>query len=337
MKENIEDYKKDGFIDLDEYLKNNPEGITYPYYLNGYGKKNFWTRVGKDDEEKFIYVKPKNTEFLNDEYSAYAELIYAELLKQVGIETVDYDVAKYDGNYATISENMLDNYSKNQFLISGDELIYNRKYGVQEENNIEDLFDAIHEYCIAQNLSKDIEDKCISDIQKQCIADIFTLSTDRSPTDFDFVAGRDKDDEEQFFLAPSCHNTYALGSTFSKDEIIEMLEDYDNLSKRIDLCYIDAGVPEYKRDYDCAYWEDSLYYFIDEDEENLEFAKKCAERLNIDNAIKNVEKKIKSRIPEEYKLFMRQALESRLREICKVLSIDYYRVLDNRYYEMEER
>ncbi|MBO5478020.1 MAG: hypothetical protein J6A15_09775 [Clostridia bacterium] len=335
MKENIEDYRKNGYINLDEYLINNPEGFTYPYYIDGYDEKNFWTKVASKDKEKFIYVKPREKDYLNNEYNVYSELLYEELMKQVGIKNVSFDMAQYDGSMATISENMLNEYSNNQFIINGSELLASKTYRTEDEYNIEDLFDSIHEYCNAEYLEEDVEEKCISDIQKVCIADIFLLSTDRKATDFDFIAGIDKKDEEDLVLAPLCHNTYALGSNFSKDEIIEMLDDYDMMSERINLCYFDAGIPEYKRDYDYPYWEDSLYYFVDEDEKNLDFAEECAKKLNIDDAITKVERRINTKIPEEYKEFVRTAFDTRLRNICQSLNLDYYKIMDNKYYEYE--
>ena len=33
MKENIEDYTRDGIINLDEYFLNNPSQFTYPYFI----------------------------------------------------------------------------------------------------------------------------------------------------------------------------------------------------------------------------------------------------------------------------------------------------------------
>ena len=118
MKENIEDYRRNGFINLDEYMLNNPEGMVYPFYIDGYDEKNFWTRVKKDEEEKYIYVKPRELEYTNNEYNVISELLYEQIMKQVGIKTVDFDIANYDGNLATISDNLLDKYGKNEFLIN---------------------------------------------------------------------------------------------------------------------------------------------------------------------------------------------------------------------------
>ena len=335
MKENIEDYRKSGYINLDEYLLNNPEGFTYPYYIDGYDEENFWTRVGKEEKEKFIYVKPREYEYLNNEYNVYSELLYEELMKQVGIKNVNFDLAQYDGNVATISENMLEDYSKDQFIINASELLESKYYNIEEKYNIEDLFDAIHEYCMADYLDEEIEEKCINDIQKVCIADIFALSTDREACDFDFIAGINDKGEEDLELAPLCHNTYALGSNFSKDEIIDMLDEPDILADKLRECSYSAGVPEYKRETEYPYWEDTLYYLIEENEDNYSFAKECAENMNIDNAILNVEKKTNSKIPDEYKTFVRIAFDNRLRSICECLNLDYYKIMDDKYYECE--
>ena len=335
MKENIEDYRRNGFINLDEYMLNNPEGMVYPFYIDGYDEKNFWTRVKKDEEEKYIYVKPRELEYTNNEYNVISELLYEQIMKQVGIKTVDFDIANYDGNLATISDNLLDKYGKNEFLINASELLASKKYLTDGEFNIEDLFDSIHEYCMAEYLDEEVEEKCISDVQKVCIADLFTLSTDRKPTDFVFVAGQNDLDEEVFELAPLCHNTYALGSNFSKDEIIDMLDDQDILNECIEKCGYSAGVPEYKRQLDYPYWEDTLYYLVNESEDNLKFAMECAQKINIDDAIRNVERDTSIKIPSEYKEFLRVAMDYRLRSICECLDLDYYKIMDNKYYEYE--
>ena len=59
MKENIEDYRKNGQINLDEYFRNNPSSYTYPYYIDGYDELSFWAQVRKGDKEKYIYIKPR--------------------------------------------------------------------------------------------------------------------------------------------------------------------------------------------------------------------------------------------------------------------------------------
>ncbi len=212
MKENIEDYRKNGFIDLDEYLLNNPDNFTYPYYIDGYDEKNFWTKVGKDDKEKFIYVKPRVSAEDDNIYNVYSELLYQEMMNQVGIKTVNFDAAYYDGNVATLSDNMLDNYDKNEFIINSSELLCSNRYN--SDSSIEDLFNTIHDYCEYENIDKEAEDKCCKDIQKACIADIFLLSTDRDINDLDFIAGVNESGNNVLELAPLCHNTYALGSNF---------------------------------------------------------------------------------------------------------------------------
>ena len=149
----------------------------------------------------------------------------------------------------------------------------------------------------------------------------------------------DKDGNECIELAPLCSNPDALCSNFTKDEIIDMLEDEEILEERINLCYPDTGIPEYKRDYDFPYWEDSLYYLVEQSEENLDFAKTCAENMNIDEAIRKVEEKIGNKIPSQYADFARIVFDARTRQICSSLDLDYYKIMDNKYleYEMEER
>lgn len=336
MKENIEDYRKDGLINLDEYFKNNPSDFTYPYYINGYDENNFWTRVGMEDEEKFVYVKPRNNNYEDAKFNVYSELVYEELMKQVGIKCASFDIAQYDGCYSTISENMLDYYPQNEFIINSSELLESRKYPkMSNEYDIEDLYDSIDEYCRCEFLGRDVSEKCIKDLQKTLIADIFALSTDRNVTDYDFIAGTDYDGNEVLELAPLCHNTYALGSNFTDDEIYEMLDNEDMLADKIDDCHFTAGVPEYKRDYNNSYWEDTLYYLMDEDEENYRFAKECAYNMDIEKAISNVEERIHSKIPSAYKLFMNEVWKNRLQRICECIGLDYYKVIDSKDIKLE--
>ena len=336
MNENIENFRKDGIIDLDKYLNKNPSEKTYPYYIDGYEDNNFWLKVKEGGKEKYIYVKPVKNEYLDNNYNVYSELLYEELMKQVGIKTVSSNIAKYDNKLALISDNIISDYSYNQFIINGNELLECKKYLTSEEEyNIEDLFEAVHEYCRSEVIDKREEKECIKDIEKVCIADIFTLSTDRKVSDFDFIVGNNENDEQSIELAPLSHNTYSLGSNFNTDEIYDMLDDDDMLADRMNLCYFDAGVPDYKREYEYPYWEDTLYYLIDKDEENLNFARECANNMNIDEAIKCVEKKIDAKIPFEYKEFVRVIWDNRLQNICECLGIDYLKLMDNKYYEKE--
>ena len=114
-----------------------------------------------------------------------------------------------------------------------------------------------------------------------------------------------------------------------------MLDNCEDMEQRLDLCYTDLGIPNEKIDDNYLYWEDSLYYFIDKDEELEEFAKYCAQRLNIDEAILNVEQKTQSKIPEEYKEFVRASFDQRFRALCDCLNLDYYELMDEKYYEYE--
>ena len=336
MNQDIENYRKDGFIDLNSYISDNLSVLTYPYYIDGYEDKNFWLKVKKEGEEKYVYVKPKENVYLNGEYNLYSELLYEELLKQAGVNTVHLDVGKYDGKYATLSENILKDYSYNQFIINGNELLECKRYNTSdEEYSIEDIIGAVHDYCASEYIDKDVENKCVKDIEKACIADIFALSTDRRANDFDFVVGNDENDEAVIELVPLSHNTYCLGSNFDTEEIYDMLEDDDMLADRVNLCYFDAGVPEDRREYEYPYWEDTLYYLVDKDEENLDFARSCANNMNIDEAIKNVEKRIDSKIPYEYKEFVRVIWDNRLQNICECLGLDYLKIMDNKYYQKE--
>lgn len=336
MKENIDFYRKDGVINLDKYFLDNPSSFTYPYYIDGYDELNFWALVKKEGKEKYIYVKPRNDAEDNPAYNTYAELVYEELLKQVGIKTADFDLASYDGMNATISDNILEKYSKDNFLINGSELLEGKRYLPNTENDLDSLFDAIEDYCRAEYLDKDIRNKCIEDIEKICIADIFTLSTNRKVTDYDFVAGKDKYGNEVFNLAPNCHNTYPLGSNTSLEDMYDMLENEDMLADRTQTYYTDSGVPQSKRNIDYPYWEDTLYYLIEENPNMLQFTRDCAQKMNIEDAIGKVEKKIESKIPIEYKEFMYEIFGNRLQNICECIDIDYYELIDQKEIEREE-
>ena len=89
-----------------------------------------------------------------------------------------------------------------------------------------------------------------------------------------------------------------------------MLNDEDMLADRVELCYSDTGVPESKRDLNYPYWEDTLYYLIEE--------------------------KIGVKIPIEYKEFMYEIWSNRLQNICECIDIDYYKIIDKENIEMEE-
>lgn len=336
MNENIYDYKRSGYIDLDAYLANNPACRMFPNYLDGFDSTNFWTVIRKEDKDTYMYVKPREYDTPEGEYNAYTEMVYAELLKQVGLKTAEYDLAMYDGSYATMSDNLLNEYSKDQFLVTGEDLLASRPFIAGDIPNIEDLYDSIYRYCDAECIDNQVAYDCVLDIQKQCIADIFTLSTKRDAIDFDFIAGLNKDRKESIEVAPSCHNTYALGSNFDIEELEDMILNPEILDDRCDLCYTDSGIPDFKRNYTYPQWQDALYYLVDEDESNFEFAQKCVTDMNLDKAIYNVEEKLDAPIPEEFKYFMHVLMDQRLKDICRSLDISYDVISRNKKENIEE-
>jgi|GEM_PF-4300197 len=335
MKENIEDYRKDGIINLDAYFANNPSFFAYPYYIDGYDEDNFWALIKKGGKEKYVYVKPRICKEENTKYNSYCEMIYSELLKQVGLDTASIDIATYDKNDTTISENVLDDYPDSLFMINGSELLDGKRYFNTKISELDDLIDEIHNYSRLEYIDKEQEEKVIEDIRKVCIADIFTLTTNRAPHDFDFIVGKDKDSKEIFKLAPLCHNTYSLGSNFSEEEMYDMLDDENMLADRVELCYSDTGVPENKRDLDYPYWEDTLYYLIEESPNMLQFARNCATQMDLSKAIEQVESKTGNKIPIDYKEFMYEVWNNRLQSICECIELDYYKLIDKEI-EVEE-
>ena len=57
--------------------------------------------------------------------------------------------------------------------------------------------------------------------------------------------------------------------------------------------------------------------------------------MDINKAIQEVEKKIESKIPSEYKEFVHVAWDNRLQNICECIGLDYYKIIDNKCYERE--
>ena len=107
--------------------------------------------------------------------------------------------------------------------------------------------------------------------------------------------GVDKAGNEIFKVAPNCHNTYSLGSNSSIDDMYDMLENEDMLADRVDTFYTDSGVPENKRNIDYPYWEDTLYYII---EENPNIMAEVDKKVR-DNFAKAFEQSLGEEVPNE--------------------------------------
>ena len=105
---NLENYRTDGRINIDEIEKENPNKMIE---LLG-ARKKCWLL-----NKKYLYK-----EIYPNTYEDYAEVIAAEIAGYLELEHAEYDFAVSQGNYGVVTKNFL-NEEAGEILITGKEII----------------------------------------------------------------------------------------------------------------------------------------------------------------------------------------------------------------------
>lgn len=202
---------------------------------------------------------------------AYKELISEELAKDYGLDCVCYDLAKYDNEYGALSEDFI----KNKNYINFIEILYS-EYGEEYLNR-----DQVNLYNIWNALSKKYKDeKLVFKLMNQ-IVDIFI---------FDFlIENLDRHDGNIGILEDE--NSINIAPIFDNEK---MLIDYGNFES---ILKVDSS--------EVYNWKESFKKFISTS--SSEYVNKILEKLwiidddNIKNAIERVEKRVESKIDDNFK------------------------------------
>lgn len=314
----LANYRKDGYINLNCVINKNE--LEREVRGNDARNKN-WFNLN-DGRGMFKANEPEH------DYSHYSELICSELAKQIGVEVAEYDIATFDGEKGVITKDMC---KEGEELLSIHDLIGlnpNDNPNYPDSVDIEWVFDALERKFEKDGYDSHDIDKCMLDLRKQLLFDIFVMENDRHTGNVSFIVGNNGENKPSIRLSPKYDTEEALVLYSDKEHMkkiytdILLTSDVTNIQEP-KMCVIpeDKTIEESKdlgvlslieklqasvntKDYYSTeseeIWKTTLDYLA-EDDRAFEFVETHLTKMNIDEAIKSVESKINSQIPEDIK------------------------------------
>lgn len=321
--EELELYREaDGCINFDKI-----ENLDSQVLQNGDAPK-FWltpiwaesfTILFKQAFRSHDFDWPKNVSVVP--YEVYSALVEAEIAKQIGIPTADYDLAKYRGKYGVITYNFL---KSNEGLITGYELLgFVNEIDKSKLKKIErTYFDENHIFGnILESLKLYLGDDAKAEkIFNEWILNIYMpdfLSTefDRHPKNWGL-----KYDGKEYSLAPRFDSDSIANAYLGPEKVSEYLYLVRRIGaeEAIDYSFSNTKLS--------VFYEDKLRLMREDFElfckDNPFIAKTGFEvigKLDIVKILENVEKKIKTKLPMEYKIWVSLVTNYQIQFIKKII------------------
>ena len=222
-------------------------------------------------------------------YEIFAELLACELAKQCNIETAEYYLAMYNFIPGVLSPNFL---KPNDIIISGDRILENAKTILKENNlnsNIENSIEGIEK---ALNISM-IDCINVSEILEQLLRywafDGLILESDRNATNWSII----RDRNGKYRMAPLYDYSTMCRMNNNIDEFIPKLNGMMSIGSLIDNINYSLTIDQDSKSNDFLLEFERFCNHYPELASNLleEF-----NNINVDEAIKRVEKKINGNI-----------------------------------------
>lgn len=272
-----------GFIDLEYLLKNGAKKTIIDdesYFIIEYNDKKY-------------YFKPSS-----DELYVYNELIAEELAKDLNIKCAHYDIAKYNDKLGVISEDIFD---KTKGIIL-EELVNkynNENKNNEEKNNLEDLWNIFY----LEYKDNNIVYKLTNDYVNVFIFDVLIANIDRHLSNSAIRKNNDElevvifDNELMLNEASISLGGYSLGVE-ENDDFFKSSE-YDPNEEKFLHKFLRISDKSYKN-----LINENLWVISDE---------------NIDNAIKKVENRTKSTIPNGIKKYIKDGFRRNNEMIGEIL------------------
>lgn len=248
--------------------------------------------------------------------SAYSELIVEKLAKQVGIECAHVDLVRKDGKSGILSYSIL---KEGEQLYSLDSFIGETREndGYIDTIDLVDMLKKTMDSMKKEGLSKQDIQNMVIDIQKRLAFDMFIGETDRHTENISIL----EDENGKLKLAPLYDNEHSLMLDMDNELLEKLAKNPIGLRRSIDCCDPKTSViPEAGKK--VALWK----YTLDElcgNDDVYDFMMDCYEKLNIEQAIKDVEEQIHTEIPEYARIVATKSFGYRKQEIDKVMCMEY--------------
>ena len=235
------------------------------------------------DNKKYFFKKNGYDNSIN-------ELVGEELAKDFGLSYVHYDFVKYNNEYGVISEDFIKNKKYTNFI----EILlyeYDEKYFEREVFNLYDIWNSLSK--------KYKDDKLVYKLMNQ-LTDIFI---------FDFLIGNNDrhdgnigilEDENGINITPVFDNELLLEESKALDSVLKVDDEYVDDWRMSFTKFITQSSEKYKDKVKDKMW------IIDEE--------------NIRSVIERVEKRINSKLREDYKKYIILGFENRREELERLLN-----------------
>ena len=286
--------RKNGFLDLDSHFKN--KDIKKFVKKSSYNDNHRWIIIG----ENLYYFKPA--------YFPTKELVASRLAKEVGFDTVLYDLALYNGKYGVISKS----FKREGYKYVPMNKILNKFYQDNPGLNYE------------MGLKKDWESKTPTPSLKY----MTNLMTFWQALEYYFGKEQQEDikvimDElvRRYFFYIIINNFDNLSRNFEIEISktgIKLAPMYDNEFSFAPLA--EVGLATDYSDKDLKFYESLMYFFTVSSSEYIPILEEIYNKIDLnmlENVINKVEKQIGVALPEEQKA----AFKVRLNDARKVIRV----------------
>lgn len=314
--EELENYRKaDGFINIDD---------------TQYAKQDNFreTRGSQEREKDWIQLEDCNvllrTELFGGEesnYCNYAELIVEELAKQVDFPSAHYDLITYKGKRGVLSQDVRKRGEEFHTLMEfiGAEKETSRYSSVPIDFDF--VINGFRQMMKNQEFyPEEVLDAC-KDLSKLLIFDTYVMGTDRHTENIGLLTSLGEDGKKHMKLAPAFDNECSLMLDIPSIEMQDMLDSPLSIQIRSELQEPLIALSDEESEPEVNKWEEMIE-LLTEKEEFFDFAKKCNENMNIEEAIQKVEERIGHSIPTLAKTIAEKSFNHRKQQLCETLLLD---------------
>lgn len=246
----------------------------------------------------------------------YAELIVEELAKQAGIPSAYYDLVKIQGQYGVLSRSILQNNDDDLHTLQS--LIGNTNFN-EEYPEISDYLEVEEKLFTAleqEEIEKANIRKIIKDFRKQTAFFLMICSMDKYAENISLISYINPDTKKKKErLAPIYDSECSLMLDMDLETLEKIQKNGLGLQRNVNM--LDPKIAVLDGQYKSP-WKNTLDT-ICEDDEIFDFITECCDNLNINEAMKNVERKIKAPIPRLVKSIASHVFKFRKNEIEKIL------------------
>ncbi len=333
---------ENGYIDMDAVMTSDDKAVRE--VRGNTDREKDWIEINGGS----IMIKTDTEGLSNAEYS---EMISCALARQAGIKTAEYDMAKYKGGKGLITKNIC---APGEEMVSLQELIGsgpdNEEY--PDSIDINHVFDALPEKLKSEGIDEEQIDGIMLGIRKQMLFDLCVMEADRHTENISLIKYV-QDGKVCMRLAPMYDTEAALvlfeedpermkktySSYLATGQTVEVqepritcipesanLEEEDRPKGLNDLLAILAGGVKTPTESEYGspseeMWK-TTFDFLCDDERALDYYENVLSKLSIGQAIREVEGKIGTKMPDHIVNMATACFNMRRSSMCHYMMVE---------------